>query len=603
MTEKYNASNVSLEQILGYIKSGEIAIPEIQRPFVWKPRQVRDLIDSLYMGYPTGYLIISQSPDMKLKDGSQSAGKKIMIDGQQRVTALMTSIVGMEVIGGDFKQRRIKISFNPQATGEDEEIFKVQDNAILKDKKWIADIAEIFKPDFDQWGFVNEYCKINPGINGSQMNKVLMRLLDIKNRQIGVISLDKDLNIDEVTEIFIRINSQGAKLNQADFAMSKIAANTEYEGNALRKAIDYFSHLAVEPDWYYDMAKDAAFMKSKYAEKLKWLRDDRESIFDPDYNDILRIAFMYKFGRAKLKDLVSLLGGRDFETREYKEVIAEESFKKLSDGVVDFMNQYTFSNFILGIKAAGFVSSKLINSQMTLDFAYTLYLFLNSDTTIDKTQIKHYVAKWFVMATLTSRYIGSPESQMDFDIKRIREKGFLSFFHEVEEANLSETFWNVRLVQSLETPVANSPFFNVFLAAQIYFGDNALFSNGTKVGYLITLMGDVHHIFPKQYLRKSGYNDKRQYNQIANFTYLDTQVNKAISNDAPCVYFKNAVDACRTGVSLYGNITDVDILYKNMEDNCIPAEIVSMDYTNYDNFLISRRRMMARKIRLYYEHL
>ena len=603
MTEKYNASNVSLEQILGYIKSGEIAIPEIQRPFVWKPRQVRDLIDSLYMGYPTGYLIISQSPDMKLKDGSQSAGKKIMIDGQQRVTALMTSIVGMEVIGGDFKQRRIKISFNPQATGEDEEIFKVQDNAILKDKKWIADIAEIFKPDFDQWGFVNEYCKINPGINGSQMNKVLMRLLDIKNRQIGVISLDKDLNIDEVTEIFIRINSQGAKLNQADFAMSKIAANTEYEGNALRKAIDYFSHLAVEPDWYSDMAKDAAFMKSKYAEKLKWLRDDRESIFDPDYNDILRIAFMYKFGRAKLKDLVSLLGGRDFETREYKEVIAEESFKKLSNGVVDFMNQYTFSNFILGIKAAGFVSSKLINSQMTLDFAYTLYLFLNSDTTIDKTQIKHYVAKWFVMATLTSRYIGSPESQMDFDIKRIREKGFLSFFHEVEEANLSETFWNVRLVQSLETPVANSPFFNVFLAAQIYFGDNALFSNGTKVGYLTTLMGDVHHIFPKQYLRKSGYNDKRQYNQIANFTYLDTQVNKAISNDAPCVYFKNAVDACRTGVSLYGNITDVDILYKNMEDNCIPAEIVSMDYTNYDNFLISRRRMMARKIRLYYEHL
>lgn len=118
MTEKYNASNVSLEQILSYIKSGEIAIPEIQRPFVWKPRQVRDLIDSLYMGYPTGYLIISQSPDMRLKDGSMSIGKKIMIDGQQRVTALMTSIVGMEVLGSDFKKRRIKIAFNPQASVE-----------------------------------------------------------------------------------------------------------------------------------------------------------------------------------------------------------------------------------------------------------------------------------------------------------------------------------------------------------------------------------------------------------------------------------------------------------------------------------------------------
>lgn len=604
MTEKYNASNISLEQILSYIKSGEIAIPEIQRPFVWKPRQVRDLIDSLYKGYPTGYLIISQSPDMKLKDGSLSLGKKIMIDGQQRVTALMTAIVGLEVLTSDFTKRKIKIAFNPQASEEDEEeIFKVQDNAILKDKKWIADIAELFKPDFDQWAFVNEYCQQNPEVNGSQMNKILMRLLDIKNRQIGVISLDKDLNIDEVTDIFIRINSQGAKLNQADFAMSKIAANTEYGGNALRKAIDYFSHLAVDPDWYGEMAKDEIFMKTQYASKLKWLKDDRESIFDPDYNDILRIAFMYKFGRAKLKDLVSLLGGRDFETREYREPIAEESFLKLSEGVIDFMNQYTFSNFILGIKSAGFISSKLISSQVTLDFAYTLYLLLNKEAAIEKSQIKHYVAKWFVMSTLTSRYTSSPESQMDFDIKRIREKGFLAFFQEVEEANLSDTFWTIRLVQQLETQVVNSPFFNVFLAAQIHESADALFSNGTKIGDLISLMGDVHHIFPKQYLRKNGYNEKKQYNQIANFTYLDTQVNKEISNDAPNLYFKKAIEQCEIGKVLYGNIADVKVLKDNMKGNCIPSNIMDMDYSDYPEFLATRRKMMAAKIKSYYYSL
>ena len=601
MTEKYNASNISLDQILSYIKSGEIAIPEIQRPFVWKPRQVRDLIDSLYKGYPTGYLIISQSPDMKLKDGTLSLGKKIMIDSQQRVTALMTAIAGLKVLTSNFKKRRIKIAFNPQASEEsEEEIFKVQDNAILKDKKWIADIAELFKSDFDQWAFVNEYCQQNAEVNGSQMNKILMRLLDIKNRQIGVITLDKDLNIDEVTDIFIRINSQGAKLNQADFAMSKIAANTEYGGNALRKAIDYFSHLAVEPDWYTEMAKDTLFMGTLYASKLKWLKDDQESIFDPDYNDILRIAFMYKFGRAKLKDLVSLLGGRDFETREYKAQIAEESFAKLSEGVIDFMNQYTFSNFILGMKAAGFISNKLINSQMTMDFAYTLYLLLNNDTTIEKSQIKHYVAKWFVMSTLTSRYTGSPESQMDFDIKRIREKGFLAFFQEVEEANLSDTFWNVRLVQQLETQVINSPFFNVFLAAQIYEGNNALFSNGTKVGYLITLMGEVHHIFPKQYLRNNGFNERIQYNQIANFTYLDTQVNKDISDAAPNVYFTNAIKQCEEGNARYGNITDLNCLKTNMAENCIPEQIVDMDYSDYPDFLIARRKLMAAKIKDYY---
>ena len=163
-------------------------------------------------------------------------------------------------------------------------------------------------PTFDMWKFVNDYCSANREISGSELNKIMMQLTEIKNRQIGVITLNKELTIEEVTEIFIRINSQGAKLNQADFAMSKIAANEIYGGNMLRKAIDYFSHLAVQPEWYTDMCKDKDFMISDYANKMKWLKDDKEEILDPDYNDILRIAFMYKFGRAKMKDLVSLLG-------------------------------------------------------------------------------------------------------------------------------------------------------------------------------------------------------------------------------------------------------------------------------------------------------
>lgn len=320
MAEKYQSSNLSIEQILGLIKSNEIAIPEIQRPFVWKPKQVRDLIDSLYTGYPTGYIIISQSPNMRLKDGKLSEGKKIMIDGQQRITALMTAIVGLEVINSDFEKKRIKIAFNPFAN-DDEERFKVQDNAILKDRKWIADIAILFHHNFNMWDFVNEYCDKNPEINGGKLNKILMSLLDIKNRQIGVITLNRELTIDQVTEIFIRINSQGAKLNQSDFAMSKIAANTAYGGNLLRKAIDYFSHLAVQPDWYNEMIKDKEFMETPFAAKIKWLKDDIGDIYDPDYGDILRVSFMHQFGRGKMKDLVSLLGGRDFITRDYKEEI------------------------------------------------------------------------------------------------------------------------------------------------------------------------------------------------------------------------------------------------------------------------------------------
>lgn len=604
MAEKYTVSTLSVETVLGFIKSGEIAIPEIQRPFVWKPKQVRDLIDSLYTGYPTGYLIISQNPDMKLKDGTLGVGKKIMIDGQQRTTALMTAIVGMDVITETFEKKRIKISFNPLVENDsEEERFKVQDNAIRKDKRWIADIATVFAPDFNQWNFVNEYCKENPEVSGSIINDAIMNLLRIKSCQIGVITLDKDLTIDEVTEIFIRINSQGAKLNQSDFAMSKIAANVSYGGNLLRKGIDYFSHLAVQPDWYPDMCKDTEFKASAYFRAMEWLKDDREDIFDPDYGDILRIAFMYKFGRGKMKDLVSLLGGRDFETREYKEDIAEKSFALLKEGVLEFMNKYSFSNFILAIKSAGFISPKLINSDITLDFAYTLFLLLHADPAFDTKTVDEYVVKWYVLTTLTGRYITSPETAMDFDLRNIKAKGFVQFFKEIEAAELSDTFWNIGLVQRLETSAFNSPFFNVFLASQIYSSDNALFSKGTKVSDLITIIGDVHHIFPKKYLMANGWKDKAQYNQIANYTYLDTQVNKDISDDAPYDYFTKAFTACENGTSAYGNIKDVAELEENLKSNCIPYEVIEMSHVDYPKFLEQRRMLMAQKIKKYYESL
>lgn len=603
MSEKYSVQQQTLEQVLGFIKSGQIAIPEIQRPFVWKPIQVRDLIDSLYMGYPTGYLIMSQSPTMKLKDGTISTGKMIMIDGQQRVTALMTSIVGTDVMDAEFKKHRIKISFNPLALDEDEEKFKVQTPAVLKDKRWIPDIAEVFRPDFDSFEFVQNYCSINTNVLPKDLNKIIMRLIEIKNRQIGIITLSNEITIDEVTEIFIRINSQGTKLNQADFAMSRMAANEKYGGNSLRKAIEYFSHLAVAPEWYNDMLKDESFKQTSYADKMAWLRNDKESIYDPDFNDIIRVSFMYKFGRAKMKDLVALLEGRNFETRENEERISEETFELMSKSVLEYMNQYNFTNFILAIKSAGFISEKLINSQMTLDFAYTLYLLLHDDPSIDKGQIKHFVQRWYVLSTLTSRYITSPESVMDYDIKRIKERGFLSYYNEIEPAELSETFWNIQLPQRLESASVNSPFLNVFFAAQIFFAEDSLFCKGTKIGDLIGIVGDVHHIFPRKYLISNGITEKNRYNQIANFTYLDTTVNKLISDDAPNIYFQKAINGCAEGKAIYGNISKLDSLMENIKSNCIPETIISMNAEHYDEFLQVRRLMMAKKIKKYFYSL
>lgn len=600
MVNKYSVAQYSVDNILGFINSGEISIPEIQRPFVWKPKNVRDLIDSLYNGYPTGYLIIWQNPTVRLKDGREAGGTKILIDGQQRVTALMTALAGQQILTEDYEQKAYKIAFNPLAK-DDEERFAVQTPAHVKSKNWIPDISVVFKPDFNAFNFINEYIQNNPETSSDVINRAIQKLLDIRTCQMGTIILVPDLDINEVTEIFVRINSQGKRLNEADFAMSKIAADSKYGGNILRKAIDYFCHLAVDPNFYEKLSTtDNEFMKSEFAGLLKWLKDDKEAIYDPEYNDMLRVCLMHKFGRGKLGDLVSLLSGRDFETRTYKEEIADESFAKLTAGVKNFMNEYNFKNFVLAIKGCGFISEKLLNSQMTLDFAYTLYLLLSNSKDIDKIEVKRLVQKWFIMSTLTSRYIGSPESQMDKDLRSIAAKGFKEYFREVEEAELSETFWTVGLVQNLETSSINSPYFNTYIAAQVWNAEASLFSNTTKVADLISVMGDVHHIFPKEYLKQNGYEDKAKYNQVANYTYLDTGVNISIGKKAPNEYFAQAKEQCLNGQCCIGTILNEYDLMNNLKINCIPEGIYTMQAGDYETFLQERRKMMAEKIKNYY---
>lgn len=597
--EKFNLMQYSVHAILGLIEAEDFVIPEIQRPFVWKRSQVRDLIDSLYNGYPTGYIITWKNPDVKTKDGGKANGKKVLIDGQQRVTALMAAISGKEVLDDDFNKERIKIAFNPLAEDETKR-FAVQDASHLKDKKWIPDISVVFEPEFDPFEFSIRYCEDNEGVKPNVVNNAVMELRSIANRQIGVIELDASLEIDEVTEIFIRINSKGTALSQSDFVMSKMAADTDHNGSLMRKTVDYFCHLAVKPDFYSQMIKDQEFQDSKYAAKIKWLANDYDDIYDPNFGDMLRVSFMHQFRRGKLADLVSLLSGRDFITKEYRDDIIDDSYQKLDRGIMNFINQYHFSQFVMAIKGAGFVSSKQLNSQMTLDFAYTLYLLLLDDPEIPNAQIKRYVQKWFVLSTLTSRYIGSPESQMDRDMRSIGEKGFLKFLSEIEASALSETFWTVTLPQNLETSSVNSPAFNTFLAAQINQNCNSMLMNGTKIADLITISGDVHHIFPKNYLQKNGIKSKTKYNQVANYIYLDTQVNKAISDEAPAVYFAKVKEQCQTKNIVFGNIADEEMLKRNLEENCIPNNIDEMTFENYDEFLQMRRALMADLIHQYY---
>ena len=603
MKDRFSITTYSVQSILGLIDHGDIAIPEIQRPFVWDSTKVRDLMDSLYHGYPTGYLITWKNPDVKIKGGGTAEGKTVLIDGQQRVTAMMAALAGLPVLNDDYESKRIKIAFNPLYDGDDTP-FAVLTPFIDKDPAWISDISVLFAPDFSSFKFITNYIAANEGCNPDAVSSRIDDLKAIAARQLGCIAVDADCTIDEVTEIFIRINSKGAVLSQADFAMSKIAADEEHGGNMLRKAIDYYCHLAVKPEfWETVRAHDREFMTSEYADKVEWLRNDRDDIYDPDYNDVLRVAFMHMFSRGKLADLVALLSGRDFEARDYKSEIADRSFQKLQDGVVRFMSKSNFQDFTAALRSAGFVSSSIISSKGAVNFAYNLYLTLREDPSIPATDVKRWVQRWYVMSVLTGRYSGSSESIMDRDIRRISEQGFIPVYEEIVASRLSDTFWEVELPQNLVTTSVRSGAWMVYVASQARAADNTLFTNGFKVADIIGNVGDIHHIFPKGYLRDENNAPQRLYNQVANYTFLEKRINIAIGKKSPKEYFTIAKDAIVSGSDYFGDIANLETLQTNLEANCIPEGIFEMGAADYEEFLAQRRRLMARKIERYFKGL
>lgn len=596
-SQKYSVNQHLIETILSWVKSGEIAIPEIQRPFVWDASKVRDLMDSLYRGFPVGYIIAWRNPTVKLKDGTLAEGKKVLIDGQQRVTALTAAIVGQQVVNQDYQQVRIRIAFNPI-----EEKFEVTNPAIEKDKAWFVDIAPIVSGEIKTHKVAKDYLEANPGVEEDLVYDRLDKLCDIIKKQIGLIELAADLDIETVTEIFIRINSKGVVLSQADFAMSKIAANEEFAGNTLRKAIDYFCHMAIAPEFYSQIEnKDKAFVETDYFKAMRWLRHENDNLYDPSYSDMLRVAFTSKFNRGRLADLVALLSGRNFETKNFEKEIEETSFKTLSEGVMEFINETHFKRFLMIIRSAGFVDQSMIGSTNALNFAYIVYLKLKRDLG-NNPNIESWVRRWFVMSLLTGRYSGSPESMFDKDIKDIHSRPFTDVLSEIESAELSEAFWQFRLPQNLDTASTNSTAIKVFWAAQANQGDKGFLSKEITVRDMLTHHGDIHHIFPSNYLKKLGL-PKQKYNQVANFVYVQQEVNIRISDTPPAEYIATVLKQCETGEAIYGGIVDIDALKANLNANCLPENLDDYTLEGFDRFLESRRQKMAEKIKKYYRTL
>lgn len=596
-TQRYSVTPHPIDTILTWVKSGEIAIPEIQRPFVWDATKVRNLLDSLYRGYPVGYLIAWRNPTVRLKDGTSASGKRILIDGQQRVTALMASLLGREVLTKDYDTVRIRIAFQPQK-GQ----FEVSNPAIQKDAAWIPDITELFAPSASLFNIAMAYAAANPDADRDNVFRTFEAARRIVSNHVGIIELAEDLDIETVTEIFIRVNSAGAALSQADFAMSKIASSEQYQGNLLRKTIDYFCHLSVAPEFFDKIERnDRPFASSEFITKIRWLKDANDDIYDPSYTDMLRVAFTSEFGRGRLQDLVALLSGRNFETRNFEESIAENAFARLKQGILNFVNETHFKRFTMILRSAGFETSDLIGSQNAVNFAYIVYLRGRAEN-IPPAELEQLVRRWYAMSVLRGRYGGSPETTFDADMRQIMQLGLRNYVRVVTETELSESFWASFLPQVLDTSSTISPYFLAYKAAQVKQHDRGFLSRDISVLALLRNRTDVHHVYPRNYLKGQGVARSR-YNQVANFVLAQSEINIAIGDRPPGEYFEHLRLQSSGGQRRYGGIVGREEMLHNLRMHCLPESLLDGYVPPYEDFLVIRRRLMASKLRTWFEAL
>lgn len=599
--ENYKITQYSINGILADVEGDKIAVPELQRPFVWKDKQVRDLLDSLYHGYPIGYLIVWQNPNVKIRFGRQAAGKKILIDGQQRITALMAAILGKEVLDDAYHVRKIQIAFHPFAE-DGEEQFAVWEEKLKKDKRWIPDISEIFKRSFSYRRFEQEYVKENPQINTRELDAKITQLKNIVTNDVGVIELSFLLDIDIVTEIFIRINTQGKPLTQEDFAMSKISAFEDNEGDALRKTIDYFCHLCYEPS-FINVLKDGErqFMDSDCGRKISWTGKVSQQFFVPSYGDLLKTVCLYQFGKGKIGDLVQILSGKDAKSKIANMDKAKEGFAKLKEGILDYVDEKNFLSFIEAIRETGFIEEKMLPSHSSLNYLYAFYLKALRVSAMNLEEGKSFLRRWFLMSILTGRYQGAAENAIIKDIQSIDEKNPREVLESLEKKELDDHFFDSTLKEKLKVTGTRSIFYSVYLATWIGTKTGALYSKEISVKDLLEEKVDKTFLFTKTYLQKN--NVRADATELANMVFIDKDVKMALKRKAPNEYEDLLLGYCKKKMPIGREVLTEEEVFDSMRENCIPKMIFSMETDQFPLFLEVRRKMMAEKIKQYYRSL
>lgn len=575
----------SLNKLIHDIAQGEIGLPDIQRPFVWKTSRVRDLFDSMYRGFPVGYLLFWSNAHLKDKRqigiGSKQAKipSLLIVDGQQRLTALYAVLKGQPTLTKDFRESYIPIAFRPR-----DEMFEVTDAAILRDPEFIPNISQLWSGDIALHRFTKDFIKRlrkSRELTEEEEDTLaerINRLFDIQNYPFTAMEIDSTVDEEQVSEIFVRINSQGVTLKQADFILTLLSVFWD-EGRA---QLEKFCRDCRQPP-----AVDGAASPFNY-------------FMQPAPDQMLRVCVGLGFKRARLQYVYSILRGKDLETGEVSDEQRIAQFEKLKEAQVqalDLTNWHEFQKILL---RAGFRSKSMITSDLGLLHTYVIFLIGKHEFNIDSFELRNIMARWFFMSALTSnRHTGSPESVMESDLARLRSvnnpKEFIAMLSQIIKDTLTEDFWNISLVNSLESSSARTPVVFAYHAALNLLDAQVLFSN-MKVSDLLDpalkpkrSATERHHLFSKGYLKKLGITEVRDTNQVANYALVEWGDNIKISDKPPSEYFP-----------IYRERFKYKELAKMMEWHGLPDGWEKMEYVE---FLAKRRRLIAKVIRQGFDEL
>ncbi len=579
-----------LSDILKDVRNGRIGLPDLQRPFVWKDNKVRDLYDSMLKGFPIGYIMLWESPvDYDDKKAAIGIGEKaykvpkdLVIDGQQRLTALVASMYGETVKDKNFQDRRIRIGYKPQ-TKE----FDVWTQAVENNPEYISDISEAFsakenntsgkfRKDFIRRLNESRIKRNEPELSDEeeyQIEENINELLHLESYQIPSLEIAYSSSEEDVADIFVRVNSAGQKLTENDFILTLISV---YEKDR-RDQIDKFCADSRIP-----------------ADKTSF-----NHLLSVDPSHIVRMTVGVGFRRARLRYAYMILRGKDLQTGITSEEIREsnlEIFKKALDKVVDLNNWHGYLNIL---KEAGYISDKLIASSNAVVFSYVLYLIAKYDYHMDSMRLRKLIRKWFFMAAITYFYTGNAESDVEKQFADMREfktaDELEAYLQRAIDARFTDDYFKITLPMELETSAAISPSWYGYLASQIVLGYPMLFST-TPLSHMFSAGSsgsknavDKHHIFPKNYLAQIGIEKDRDRNQTANFTYLDYNTNIHVSDRQPQDY----------AVAFREKLGDEEYI-KTCSQHALPDKFEVMDYFE---FIQNRRFLMAQIVKKAYLRL